>query len=321
MNATCWSLFLCVPLLALAACETAPTVIHPDVSGTGSITADTVPKYDTIAVFKFTDAPGAERSGASSADVLSTIFAGMGFNVIDRSRLDQTQDEQAAHARLKIGNPLDIGKSLGAKAIVVGEVSLWETHQKRAAASNVPANASGGTYRMKAMKWTESNVALTFRILDAETGTVVFTGAGHFPQPLAVPPLLIARAILGEIMQKFALQIKPPPERSGVGARLDLASNSNEWLFVVKALQSNGPAALAGVRVGDLIETCNGATLRSRSKITTLFLWLTRCSPAPGERMDLGVLRGNQSLRLSMLAAGIAPGGQVSPPEPKQERL
>lgn len=312
-------LSVCVSLLALTACETASTVIHPDVSGTGSITADAVPKYDTVVVFKFTDAPGAQHSGASAADVLSTMFAGMGFNVIDRTRLDQMLSEKSAHTGSGGGNPLEIGKAIGAKAIVVGEVSLWETHQRRSAASSVPA--SGGTYRIQGGKWTESNVALTFRILDAETGTVIFMGAGHFPKPLVVPPLLIAQAILGEIMQKFSVQIKPPPERSGIGAQLDLAPVRNEWLLVVKAIQPNGPAALAGIRVGDLIDTCNGISLRSKSKVTSIFLWLTRCSPVPGERVDLGVLRGTQQFRMSMITTGIAPGGQVSPPEPKQERL
>ena len=67
---------------------------------------------------------------------------------------------------------------------------------------------------------------------------------------------------------------------------------------VVSRVYADGPAKKAGLRVGDIIETFNGVNVRSSMTLVDL-----KNGIEAGDRIPLGIRRGNNALRLVVTAA------------------
>jgi len=90
--------------------------------------------------------------------IVTTLLLDLDINMVERAKLDEVFKEQVV--RLQYGDDADVlkvGKLVGAQAIVVGEVQQWE----RTVGEQV------------------SRVALAFRMVDVESGVVLFNGEGH----------------------------------------------------------------------------------------------------------------------------------------------
>lgn len=90
-------------------------------------------KYKRIAVLPFSDAPYAPQSGQIIQGLASQVLAQLGFEVAERSRLMDILQEQkmSASGLFDIDQSIKLGKLLGVRAIVVGEVGQYMTQQRK----------------------------------------------------------------------------------------------------------------------------------------------------------------------------------------------
>jgi len=182
-------------------------VIFPDI--TYFIGSSDLVKYKRIAVLPFSDAPYAPQSGQIIQGLASQALAKLGFEVAERSRLRTLLQEQKMNALgiSDIDQSIKFGKILGVSAIVVGEVGQYMTQQRKTDTTYSPStNKRTGqiTYNAKqGQQWMESYVSLTVRIIDVETGALIFSGSGQYNQGLTNPPQQLAEYILGHIFDKW----------------------------------------------------------------------------------------------------------------------
>jgi len=145
-------------------------------------------KLKRVAVSRFEGA-----GGSAAADFLSHSLLGSGADVVERSRLEAVLDEQ----RLSSGGALDpstarrVGRILGVDAIFIGSVTQYAPPQSyliysgsnsiivqgatavgsATTFSNQPAFGAPGTNILT----SSAQVALTARLVDVETGSVVWS--------------------------------------------------------------------------------------------------------------------------------------------------
>lgn len=185
------SLFLvCVILIwGLIGCasQQKQRFIYPTVSGyTGS---KDFPKYNSIAVLPFSDAPYARHSGQIVQGLAIQLFAKNGFSVMERSRFSNILDEQAMSLSglMDDQQSLKLGKMLGVKAIVVGAVGQYQVVAKSSPPAYIPL-FGGGIFPVGGGQWNETYVSISLRIIDVETGQLIYSGSGQYSQPVSIQP-------------------------------------------------------------------------------------------------------------------------------------
>lgn len=168
-----------------------------------------------VGVASFSDESGKNLGGKATDAVINTFVELKYFRVVERNRIDQIMKE-VAHQQtgmVDAAKAVEVGKQLGAQAMVVGSVS--------GAGYNIVKNEwkddKGNIHVSYTAKGT---VSLNVRIVDVETGEVIFaetiTGnasdtvsAGSQPQGEGVlidkAVLNAARLIFGPIQKKFPL--------------------------------------------------------------------------------------------------------------------
>src|SRR5204863_3173792 len=140
---------------------------EPVVTGVGPINRDTIDRYRTMAVMPFVDAAAAQGSGSRVAGIMTTLLLDLDINIVERTKLDEVFKEQIVQLKYTDdAEVLKVGKLVGAHAIVVGEVQQWE----RIVGEQV------------------SRVSLVFRMIDVESGVVIFYGQGHSSDATADDP-------------------------------------------------------------------------------------------------------------------------------------
>ena len=132
--------------------------IYPATAGYGPINSQSIEQYHSMAVMTFADAPNAPGSGAKVTSIVTNLLLELDIAIVERSKLEQVFEEQVVQLKYSDeANALRIGKIAGAKAIIVGEVEQWESTEPEKIAK----------------------VALTLRMIDVETGQLLFDGEGH----------------------------------------------------------------------------------------------------------------------------------------------
>lgn len=250
---------------------------EPVVTGVGPINRDTINRYRTMAVLPFADAGTTPGSGARVAGVMTTLLLDLDVNIVERAKLDEVFKEQVI--QLKYADDaevLKVGKLVGAHAIILGEVQQWE----RAEGEQV------------------SRVALAFRMIDVESGLVLFNGEGHSSDATADDPEGLARIIVHRILARFGAQTGLLGS-GRVGVNWDLQESAGARYYLVRELRSGLPAEKAGLKVGDRVVACNGALLSAVSSDRDA---KRLCQVGAGQTLQLDVRRAGEPIAITLTA-------------------
>ena len=250
---------------------------EPVVAGAGPINRDTIDRYRTMAVVLFEDAPGAEGTGSRVAGIVTTLLLDLDVNMVERTELDEVFKEQVVQLKhADDADVLKVGKLVGAQAIVVGEVQQW-------------VRTDGEQV---------SRVSLALRMIDVESGVVLFNGEGHGSDAMADDPEGLARLIAHRILARFGSQTGLLGSGQ-IGVNWELRELAGVRYYLVRELRSGLPADKAGLKVGDRVLACNGialATVTSDREAKRL------CRVEVGQELKLDVWRAGMPLALSVVA-------------------
>lgn len=250
---------------------------EPVVTGVGPINRDTIDRYRTMAVMPFVDAAAAQGSGSRVTGIMTTLLLDLDINIVERAKLDEVFKEQIV--QLKYADDaevLKVGKLVGAHAIVVGEVQQWE-----------------GTVGEQV-----SRVSLVFRMIDVESGVVLFYGQGHSSDATADDPEGLARVIAHRILARFGSQTGLLGS-GHIGVNWELQELVGARYYLVRELRGGLPADKTGLKVGDRVVACNGALLSSVSSEREA---KRLCRVEAGQTLRLDVRRAEQPIEISLTA-------------------
>ena len=250
---------------------------EPVTTGSGPINSDMIDRYQTLAVMAFADAPGTPGSGAKVTGIVTNLFLDLDMTVVERTRLEQVFREQVVQLQHgDDGDALRVGKLVGAKAIVIGEVQEWETRE--------PDNST--------------HVSLSLRMIDVESGLLLFGGEGHLTDYTRDTPEVLARRLAHRILARFGV-------RTGllgtgrIGVNWNLRELSRSRANLVQEIRSGSPADKAGLKVGDVVLSCNGSAIAATR---TERQAKRACQIDTGQTLSLEVLREDQRLLLNATA-------------------
>jgi hypothetical protein len=250
---------------------------EPVVSGNGPINRENIDRYRTMAVMLFEDAAGAHGTGSRVAGMVTTLMLDLDVHMVERAKLDEVLQEQVIQLQhADDANVLKVGKLLGAQAIIVGEVQQWERHEQE---------------RTHA-------ISLSLRIIDVETGLLLFSGEGHVSDPTSDDPESSARVIAHRILARFGSQTGLLGS-GRIGVNWELQEEQGARVYVVRELRSGLPAEKAGLKVGDRVVACNGMALAaSRNERDAKRL----CQVEAGQDLQLDVRRSDHPLHVVITA-------------------
>ncbi|HEY7533543.1 MAG TPA: CsgG/HfaB family protein, partial [Nitrospiraceae bacterium] len=209
---------------------------EPVVTGLGPVKRETIDYYRTMAVMLFEDAVGAQGSGSRVAGLVTTLLLDLDIRAVERAKLDEVLKEQVIQlSHSDDANVLKVGRLVGAQAIVVGEVQQWERHEQ------VRSNS----------------VALSLRMIDVETGQLLFSGEGHLTDPTGDDPEESARLIVHRILARFGAQTGLLGS-GWIGVNWELQESAGSRFYLIREIRSGLPAEKAGLKIGDRVLACNG---------------------------------------------------------------
>jgi len=250
---------------------------EPVVTGIGPINRDTIDRYRTMAVMSFEDAPGAEGTGSRVAGIVTTLLLDLDMNMVERTELDEVFKEQVVQLQhADDAEVLKVGKLAGAQAIVVGEVQQWE----RAEGDQI------------------SRVSLALRMIDVESGVVLFNGGGYGSDASVDDPESLARVIAHRVLARFGSQTGLLGSGQ-IGVNWELQELAGVRYYLVRELRSGLPADKAGLKVGDKVLACNGIDLAT---VTSDREAKRQCRVEAGQALKLDIRRGSSPLELSIVA-------------------
>lgn len=203
-------IIIIVASLSFGGCAHQKKMVSPTISH--YIGSTNFVKYKRVAVLPFSDAPNALHSGQIVQGLANQVFAKFGFDMVERNRLYDILNEQ----RLSLSGIIDsseqirIGKLLGVTCIVVGEVGQYSTIQRHTDTTHFPLFLYGQTtyIPIQGKQWMESYVSISLRVIDVESGQLIFSGSGQYSQGLINPPQQLAEFILNDIVAKWRMPIK-----------------------------------------------------------------------------------------------------------------
>jgi len=255
---------------------------EPIVSGNGPIDRDNIDRYRTLAVMFFEDAAGAPGSGSRVGGIVTTLMLDLDVHMVERAKLDEVLKEQVIQlTHADDANVLKVGKLLGAQAIIVGDVQQWERHEQE---------------RMH-------SVSLSIRMIDVETGLLLFSGEGHLADPTTEDPESSARLIVHRMLTRFGAQTGLLGS-GRIGVNWELMEEPGVRFYLVRDMRSGLPAEKAGLKVGDRVVACNGISL---SGVKTERDAKRLCQVGAGETLQLEIRRADRSMTVTVMA-GQRPG-------------
>lgn len=148
-------------------------------------------------------------------------------------------------------------------------------------------------------------VNLAGEVIGINTLVVRNTNSGNVAEGLGFAiPVNTAQAVAQQIIEKgyFArpyMGISFQPINPDIASRYDLPA---QWGVYVTRVAENSAASKAGLQEGDIITKIGNITLdETHSYVNTLFTF------KPGDKIDLDVMRGNDTLQLSMMLGETQP--------------
>ena len=250
---------------------------EPVITGLGPINRDTIDRYRTMAVMLLEDGPGAPGSGSRVAGFVTTLLLDLDINMVERAKLDEVLKEQVVQlTHADDANVLKVGRLVGAQAIIVGGVQQWERQEQA----------------------RTNNVSLSLRMIDVETGQLLFNGEGHLTDLRSDDPEASARLIVHRILARFGSQTGLLGS-GRIGVNWELQEEKGARFYLVRELRSGLPAEKAGLKVGDRVVACNGLAL---SAAKTERDAKRQCQVDAGEILQLDVRRADGPLHVEMTA-------------------
>jgi PDZ domain/Curli production assembly/transport component CsgG len=250
---------------------------EPVVTGVGPINRDTIDRYRTMAVMVFEDAPDAQGSGSRVAGIMTTLLLDLDINIVERAELDEVFKEQVIQLQhAGDAEVLKVGQLVGAQAIVVGEVQQWERSESDQL----------------------NRVSLAFRMIDVESGVVLFNGGGYGSDPTTDDPEGLARVIANRILSRFGSQTGLLGS-GRIGVNWELQELGGARYYLVRELRGGLPAEKAGLKVGDRVVACNGTVL---SRVSSEREAKRLCQVEAGQTLQLDVRRANQPIEVLVTA-------------------
>lgn len=253
---------------------------EPVVSGNGPINRDTIGRYNTFAVMPMEDAAGQQGTGSRVAGIVTTLLLDLDLNVVERVKVEEVFKEQALQlAYSDDSDVLKAGRLAGAQAIVVGEVQQWDRREQERA----------------------NSVSLALRMIDVESGLLLFSGEGHINDITSDDPERSARLIVHRMLSRFGSQTGLLGS-GRIGVNWELLEEAGERYYMVRELRSGLPAEKAGLKVGDHVLACNGAPL---ALVKTERDAKRLCQVSAGETLQLAVRRADDGpISVVVVAAG-----------------
>lgn len=253
--------------------------LHPEpiVTGLGPINRATIDRYKTMAVMFFEDAPGVPGTGSRVAGMVTTLLLDLDINIVERIKLEQVFKEQVLRLEhADDSDALQVGKLVGANAIVVGEVQRWEALEVD----------------------RTRKVSLSLRMTDVESGLLLFSGEGHVTDTTGDDPENLARVIAHRILARFGAQTGLLGT-GYIGVNWELRDLNDSRVYVVQGVRSGSPAEKAGLKIGDVVGACHGAALASAKTERDA---KRLCYVEAGQTLSLDVRRGEEHLVIDAVA-------------------
>jgi hypothetical protein len=211
------------------------------------------------------------------AGIVTTLLLDLDVNMVERTELDEVFKEQVVQLQhADDADVLKVGKLVGAQAIVVGEVQQWE-------------RTEGEQIR---------RVSLALRMIDVESGVVLFNGEGYGSDATADDPEGLARVIAHRILARFGSQTGLLGSGQ-IGVNWELQESAGARYYLVRELRGGWPADKAGIKVGDRIVACNGAVL---SSVPSEREAKRLCQVEAGQTLQLDVRRAGQPIEIFLTA-------------------
>ena len=286
---------LAFALVLLLGCAAKQKTIRPSVS----YYSDDIDfsKYESLAVFPFSDAPGSPGSGQVVQGIVIQELAKASFKIVERSRLLEIINEQklAMAGVTNQSEALEIGKIIGVRAIVVGEVGQYMMQPRQTRTIYYPYTdyRTGQTIYnpIPGRTWNETFVSISLRILDVSTGLLIFSGSAQFDQPVSNPPQQAAQNLASSLVSHWLAG-------SGTaGFSYNIGQTGNANFPVVAAIIPKSPAEKSGLKTGDIIRKINGEQADNISLLKATYLM----KGSPGEELNLEIQRGAQRKYISIV--------------------
>ena len=228
-----------------------------------------------------------------------TTLQQSGFRIVERSRLQQVFDEQQirlTHSTDDDAQILKVGKIIGASSIVFVEIETSSSQTSRGF-----YNKYGGGMRSE----TVTNISVAIRGVDVESSTVMWTGTAHYPQAISNPEAgityltqaALARGLCPASAWRNASEGCDRAKAWGtgmIGFQGERKNTTEGRQLVVIAVHPNSPAEQAGLKVGDILLSCNG-----KSGFQTVMQYRMVCKPDAGKTIFLQVKRGDKLTTIS----------------------
>lgn len=241
-----------------------------------------------------------QHKGAVGESV--TILQNMGLRIVERSRLQQVFDEQKIRLTYSTDDDaqiLKVGKIIGADSIV-----FIETETSSSQTSGAFINQYGGSSHSE----TVTNASVSVRGVNVQSGEVMWTGTAHYPQAINNPEAgivyLTQTAVLRGLCPTGAWKNDTEgcdPSivfgRGMIGFQFERKESPQGRQLIVTEVTPGSPAEQAGLKVGDVLLSCNG-----RSGFQTRMQYMTGCKFDPGQSVTLQVKRADKLTTISATA-------------------
>ncbi len=237
-----------------------------------------------------------------------TLLQQGGIRIVERSRLQQVFEEQKIRLTYSTDDDaqiLKVGKILGSDSIV-----FVETETSSSQTSQAFVNQYGGGSRSE----TVTNASVAVRGVNVETGEVMWTGNAHYPQAINNPEAGIIYLTQTAVMRGLCPAGAWKNDDEGcdwVKARgtgmIGLNAGSKQMpegrQLLVVAVTPNSPAEQAGLKVGDVLLSCNG-----KSGFQTMMQYHLACKTDAGQTITLQAQRGDKTTTISATAVSRTEG-------------
>ena len=179
-------IFLSVIVLVIFACATSDEFLRPDTDFN---------KYKRRAVLPLSDYPTVPGSGIQVADILSMKLLSSPLTIIDRNQSAQMLSEQKMSmiGIVDDNTAIDVGKLLGVQALLTGSINEYGTTtvdiQMVQGAAPAPMDISAA--------------GITLKLIDCETGQVIWAGSARGSQIGNHVEALAATKAIDDLLKKF----------------------------------------------------------------------------------------------------------------------